>query len=154
MSWISKLLGTAPADNAMEGEYGQRYKKAVDQYADPNAGQDQLAELIRSQVSSAMPQFNKALGGVRENAIQRGISTGDLGTSYEGDLASSFQNHIANSVAGQSFDLFNNNRNTYLDLVSGGLDRSQDRYNSDANRRGGLFGSVLGAAGSFFGGRR
>lgn len=98
-----------------------------------------------------MPQFNKALGGVRENAIHRGLSTGDLGTSYEGDLASSFQKHISDSVAGQAYNLFQGNRNTYLDLLTGGMDREDDAQNSQRNRKAGLVGAGIQAAGSFFG---
>lgn len=131
----------------MEGPYGQKYQKAVDQYADPTNGQDQLSSLIQSQISSAMPQFNQALGGVRESAIRRGISTGDLGTSYEGDLASSFQKHIADSVSGQAFNLFQGNRNTYLDLVSGGLDRQQGVNNARSSAKGAMWGNLFKGAG-------
>lgn len=151
MSWVSKFLGIDPTHPG--GQYSDEFDKTLKQYEDPTAGSAQLADLIRSQISSAMPQFNQALGGVRQNAIQRGISTGDLGTSYEGDLASSFQKHIADSVAGQSFNLFQGNRNTYLDLLSGGMDREDNAQNESRNRKSGLIGAGLKAAGSFFGGR-
>ena len=58
------------------------------------------SKTLGAYVQSAMPDFNKALQGVRENSIARGISTGDLGTSYEGDLASAFQRNIASQAAG------------------------------------------------------
>ena len=150
MSWLSKTLGLDY--KAPGGEDGARYDKALDQSPDPRAGPDQLASLIQSEVAGAMPQFNRALSGVRQNAIQRGLSTGDLGTSYEGDLSSAFQNHIAQSVGQQAYDLFQNNRNTYLDLLSGAMDREDNARNSAANRKSGLIGSVFKAAGSFFGG--
>lgn len=149
MSWLSSLLGTNPIHQG--GKYQPQFDKTLKQYEDPNAGSEQLSQLIQSQVSSAMPQFNKALGGVRENAIQRGLSTGDLGTSYEGDLASSFQKHIADSVAGQAYNLFQGNRNTYLDLLTGGMDREDDAQNQSRNRKAGLVGGLIGGAASFFG---
>lgn len=151
MSWLSSFLGTNPIHPG--GQYQPGFDQALKDYKDPTAGSSQLSDLIRSQVSAAMPQFNKALGGVRENAIQRGLSTGDLGTSYEGDLASSFQKHLADSIAGQSYNLFQGNRNTYLDLLSGGMDRADNAQNESRNRKAGLIGAGLKAAGSFFGGR-
>jgi len=56
--------------------------------------------ILQSYVAGAMPQFMQQLQGVRENAVQRGISTGDLGTAYEGSLASAFQRNIASQAAG------------------------------------------------------
>lgn len=152
MSWLSRTLGTDY--KAPGGKYGKAYDTALQDYQDPTAGQGQLASLIQSQVAQAMPQFSGALQGVRENAIRRGMSTGDLGTSYEGDLASAFQNHIAQSVGQQAFNLFQGNRNTYLDLLSGAMDREDNAQNSASNRKSGLFGSIIGglgsAAGAFF----
>ena len=55
--------------------------------------------ILQSYVAGAMPQFMQQLQGVRENAVQRGISTGDLGTAYEGSLASAFQRNIASKAA-------------------------------------------------------
>lgn len=149
MSWLSKMLGTDY--KAPGGKYGARYDKALDQYQDPTAGQGQLSSLIQSEVASAMPQFNSALQGVRENAIRRGISTGDLGTTYEGNLASAFQQHIANTVGQQAYDLFQGNRNTYLDLLSGAMDREDNARNSAANRKSGLFGGIISGLGGLFG---
>ena len=152
MSWLSNILGTGPAKNAMDGDLGKRYMRALTDYSDPMHGSGELSTMIQDQVASAMPQFNRALSGVRQNAIQRGLSTGDLGTSYEGDLASTFQRNIAHAISGQSYDLFQSNRNNYLDLLSGGLDREQDRNNQNANRKGGFFNSLLGGAGMVLGG--
>jgi hypothetical protein len=150
VSWLSSLLGTNPTHPG--GKYSGQYDATMKQYEDPNAGSAQLGEAIRSQISAAMPQFEKRLGGVRENAIARGISTGDLGTSYEGDLASSFQRHISDSVAGQQFNLFQNNRNSFLDLLTGGMDREDDAQNESRNRKAGLMGGLIGGVASLFGG--
>lgn len=58
------------------------------------------SKVLSAYVAGAMPQFMQQLQGVRENDISRGISTGDLGTAYEGSLASAFQRNIASQAAG------------------------------------------------------
>ena len=58
------------------------------------------SKVLSAYVNGAMPQFLQQLQGVRENAISRGISTGDLGTANEGSLASAFQRNIATQAAG------------------------------------------------------
>lgn len=62
-------------------------------------GQDP-SKVLSSYVAGAMPQFMQQLQGIRANDVQRGISTGDLGTAYEGSLASAFQRNIASQAAG------------------------------------------------------
>lgn len=61
-------------------------------------GQDP-SKVLSSYVAGAMPQFMQQLQGVRANDVQRGISTGDLGTAYEGSLASAFQRNITSKAA-------------------------------------------------------
>lgn len=130
-----------------------------------NGGEDYLKSLV----SAAMPEFNQRLQGIRENAIARGISTGDLGTSYEGDLASAFQNNLANQAAGlyttqlgaaqglygQDLSREASGRSSYLDLLTGRLSLEEAKKESAKNRKAaltsGILGAVGGAAGTFAG---
>lgn len=116
-------------------------------------------------VEGALPEFNRALHGIRENAIARGLSTGGLGTSYEGDLASAFQRNIA----GQAANLYGTQlsglanlygtdtsnaaglQNSYLNFLAG--QNAQD-FQREQSKTG--FGDVLGGlvglgAGAFLG---
>lgn len=159
MSWWSKATG---ADGRRErrraaewdpygGQPAAQYRQAIGDYRDPTTGMDQLTQLIQSQVSRGMPQFNAGIQNIRETANRRGISNGDLGTSYEGDLASAFQQNLTDSIAGQTFDLYQGNRNTYLDLLAGQLDRDDMNRNAGKNRSAALWGSAIGTAGNVAG---
>ncbi len=127
-------------------------------------------DYLKSLVSQAMPEFNTRLNGIRENAIARGISTGDLGTSYEGDLASAFQRNLANQAAGlyttqlgaaqnlygQDISREQANQNSYLDLLTGRLSFEEQKRQAAKDRKAALAQGVLGAAGSaagFFAGK-
>ena len=115
-------------------------------------GQGALNTSARAAVSSAMPQFQHSLQGLRESAIRRGASNGDLATSYEGDLASAFDNNLTNSIASQAAGLYGtqvgasgqlaqNSGNTYLDLLAGNRDAKQ----AQDNNRGDFLSSLIGA---------
>lgn len=127
-------------------------------------------DYLKSLVSQAMPEFNSRLNGIRENAIARGISTGDLGTSYEGDLASAFQRNLANQAAGlyttqlgaaqnlygQDISREQANQNNYLDLLTGRLSFEESKKQAAKDRKAALANGFLGAVGSaggFFAGR-
>jgi hypothetical protein len=118
--------------------------------------QDAIDQYTSSAIGNAMPSFQKELQLTREDGVRRGISTGDLGTSFEGDLASAFQRNTANAVAGQATQLYESGQNRYADLLSGKLDRQTAQENMNRKKKGGLFGgigSVLGGiAGGIFGG--
>lgn len=137
---VSKML--AAKKNKLDPE------KELEGYARPGAGEDEFARLIDSQYNRLMPQFNQSLQGLRENAIQRGISTGDLGTSYEGDLASAFQQHLLDSISGGAMDLYN----TRLDLLSGMADRKLAAKNAKRQGKGSMLGGLFGLGGSILGG--
>lgn len=156
MSFISKALGfdgkrekkqaaANQRDWGVTGGVNELWRNQVRAYQDPTQGMDQLTRLIQSQMSRALPQFQGQLQGVREHAISRGLSTGDLGTSYEGDLASAFQQNLADSIAGQTFQLYGQNRNTYLDMLTGQMDRDTENRNAGKNRGAGLLGAAIGA---------
>lgn len=125
-------------------------------------GQDALNTSIRSAVSAAMPGLQQTLQGSREDAIRRGISTGDLGTSYEGDILSAFQKNIANSAGSQALalhqsdlgaaqGLYENDTNRYLDMLSGTLDRKQAARNAKRQSENGLANGIMSFIGQMYG---
>jgi hypothetical protein len=129
-----------------------------------NGGQEALNASTQAAVSSAMPQFQQQLQGIRESAERRGVSNGDIETNSEGTLASAFQRNIANATASHATEmqgqkvgalggLQSEERNQYLDLLSGNLDRQQQ----EKNRKQSFWNSIIGAggaaAGAYFGSR-
>lgn len=129
-----------------------------------NGGQEALDASTKAAVSSAMPAFQQQLQGIRESAERRGISNGEVATNYEGDLASAFDRNIANATASHATEmqgqkvaglggLQSEERNQYLDLLSGNLDRQQQ----EKNRKQSFWNSIIGAggaaAGAYFGSR-
>lgn len=150
MSTLSRMLGLdrkAPAvDTSPE------YQNALQYEMNPASAQTAINQYATSAMSSAMPSFLKQLQGVRENAIARGIDTGDLGTTNEGNLASAFQRNFTNMIGGQALDTYNQSRNRYLDLLTGKLDAEQAAENNYQQRRSGFWngliqgGAQLGAA--------
>lgn len=174
MSWLSKLTGRDAARNAQRA--ADRQNATIDTQATqvgqqagqlwggltgqtPMVGQDAFAASFKAAMDAAMPQFQSQLQGVRESAIRRGISTGDLGTSYEGDLASAFQRNTANAAASQAMGLFTTNANlyqgqqgTYLDLLTGQRDAKQDQANAAKRRSAGILGGLGSLAGAGIGG--
>lgn len=132
--------------------YEQRLRRETDRET-PEAAQDYLMETLRAYESEGMPKFQGALQDIRENAIRRGITGGDLGTSYEGDLASAFQQNIMDVGGRYAYDAFQSSRNRYLDLLTGGADRETGRGNAKRDMWGNIIGAGLQAAGTYFGSR-
>jgi hypothetical protein len=113
-----------------------------------SGGQDALNTSTRAAVASAMPSFQGSLQQLRESNQRRGMENGVTPTSTEGDLFSAFQKNIANSVGSQAMNLYGtqlgarqgllnldtasgaNSRGTYLDLLSGALDRKTAKQNA------------------------
>lgn len=148
MSMLSHLLGLdyqAPAQS-------KPLNSLLSQLQDPNYGQDQLAKTTQATVQNALPGFMQNMQGLKESEIQRGISTGDLGTSFEGDLTSAFQRNIASSVAGQAANMFNQRNQMLMGGEQDQLDREQAAQNNASQRKGGLLSGLLGAAGMALGG--
>lgn len=172
MSWLSHALGTDrtphtsvdPALKAAATTAGTNATADRNRYLDIlNGGQSALDTSISSAVNSAMPSFNKNLEGVRESAVRRGISTGDLGTSYEGDLASAFQKNIANAAGSQAMNLFNtesgaagnlygSEQNQYLGLLSGQQQYEENQQNAKKAKSSALFGGLGSLIGGGIGG--
>lgn len=174
MSWLSKLTGgdavkraqqSADTANAQLTTAGQADSQRAGALwsgmtgSGPQVGQAALTSSIQAAMSAAMPQFQTSLQGVREGAVRRGLSTGDLGTTAEGDLASAFQQHIADAAGSQAMGLYQTNaglydsgQNRYLDVLAGNRDYQQADANAKRQRRAGTLGAIGAAAGGYFGG--
>lgn len=100
-------------------------------------------------LEGAMPQFRNDLQLTRENAVRRGVSTGDLGTSYEGDLSSAFHRNLSNALAGLSSSGYENSRNRLMSLLSGKTGMDMNDYNQHANMWGSIGGSLIKTAGDW-----
>jgi hypothetical protein len=149
VSILSHLLGL---DYKAPVQAGSLFKNPlVTQLEDPNYGQDQLAKTTQATVQDALPDFLKNLGGLREDNIRRGISTGDLGSSFEGDLTSAFQRNIANSVAGQSANMFNTRTNLLYGGQEDALDREQAAQNDAGKRKSSFLSGLISTIGQIAG---
>lgn len=121
--------GTIAEGDRMHGREDD-YQQSRNRYMDAIGGGQQAFETsARSAVAAAMPQFNSQLEGVRANAIRRGVSNGELGTSYEGDLASAFQKNISNAIGGQALGLYGQQLGGYSDLYHGDYGAEEDSSN-------------------------
>jgi hypothetical protein len=133
-------------------------------------GQQAFETSAKAAVDAAMPSFQGQLQGVRESALRRGVQNGELGTSYEGDLASAFDQHTKQAIAGQALGLYNtqlgasqdlygvdtrraqDSRDSYLDILTARGD--WDRVNAEQNHKkksgiGGMIGGAIGGVGGF-----
>ena len=160
----ARLGREATREDLMYGGYERRSDESRNRYLDAlGGGQDALNESVRAAMSAAMPALEGSLQGSRESAIRRGITTGDLGTSYEGDIYSAFQRNIANSVGQQALGLYGtqlggygnvydtdtelaqSSRNRYLDILAGNRDADVARQNAkNASKGRGLLGLGIG----------
>jgi len=146
---LSSFLGTdfhAPAQDP-------RVNSFLSALQDPNYGQDQVAKSTAAATQAALPSFLQDLQSTREDNIRRGISTADLGSSFEGDLTSAFQRNIASSAAAQSASMFNSRNSLLMGGLEDQLDREQSAENSHEQRKSGLIGGLIGLGGSIFGNR-
>lgn len=150
MSWLSKSLGFDSKREALGREREKLDKELA--YEQGGGGfTDAFNQTAGAFLSNAMPQFQQNLQMTRENGIRRGISTGDLGTSTEGDLTSAFQRNLANALGGLASQGYENRRNRILDIISGKVGSAQDELDQTQNFWGGLAQGGLKLAGSYFG---
>lgn len=130
------------ADSILRGEIANE---------DPANEESYLAKEIGAYSGMNAPGLSGQIQDVRENAIRRGISTGDLGTSYEGDLLSAYDRNLKNEVGSRATSIYEGSRNRSLDLLSGERDYETAQANS-RRKRGGILGKIIGGvAGSFLG---
>lgn len=140
MSWLSRLTGRDAARNRNAGKAqwwrerggdpNDRFNQAI---VDEGAGggwKTAFGETAGAFVRDQLPQLRESLQMTREDGIRRGISTGDLGTSYEGDVLTSWGRGISDALGRLSMSGYENNRNRYLDLLSGRLDRNTAAQNA------------------------
>lgn len=151
------------ATSAMGG-FSQNDRSQLEQLL--GGGQNALNTYAKGAMSAAMPGLNSQLQQQQESDIRRGISTGDLGTSYEGDLYSAFQRNLSNAVAGQSMNLYgtqlgateglyNNDTSNYLNMMYANRNYQTGQDNAKRQRNAGLWGTIgsgLGALAGSFGG--
>ena len=107
----------------------------------PELAQSYLSKTLDAYASGEMGGFRSDLQGIRENAVRRGITGGDLGTSYEGDLSSAFQRNLSNVAGSYANQNFQASRDRYLDLLTGQRDADTAEENA-RRRRGGVFGRI------------
>src|SRR5258708_7668871 len=97
MSWISKITGAdgrrnrSRTDAASWNAYGggnpdDQLKKATAFEGAGGGWQDAFNQSAGSFLAQALPSLRSNLQMTREDSQRRGIGTGDLGTSNEGDL--------------------------------------------------------------------
>lgn len=156
MSWFSKITGE-------DAGKIRREQKSIQQYGEGNDPSDQLAKALnsaesgggwqqafqqtaQSYMNQAMPQLQNQLQLSKEDAIRRGVSTGDLGTSNQGDILSAFQQNMSNTLGGLATSEYENNQNRYLNLLTGTLDRNSSNANSNNNMWAGIGSSALSSA--------
>lgn len=159
MSWLSKITGGDAAKR-------RREQQSVQQWGAGNDPNDQLrkATLFEQQgggweqafnqtagsfLNQAMPELRQKLQTTREDAIRRGVSTGDLGTTYEGNIESAFQQNLSNTLGGMAMQGYENNRNRYLDLLTGQIDRADSNRNAKNNMWSSIAGNGMMAAAMF-----
>jgi hypothetical protein len=132
--------GIGAAIGGLAGLFGGRKKPKLKSTAEyMRMGQGAVNDSVNAAVSSAMPQFQDQIQGLRESAINRGVQYGDIGTRNEGSLASAFQRNLANLAGSQSMQLYQ----TALDQRAGRQDQLAMRANNrDAEM--GAFADILG----------
>lgn len=134
-----------------------------------SGGQSALETSVQAAMSSAMPEFRKAMQGVQETEIARGVGLGGLGTSYEGDLESAFHRNVSNAAGQQAAQLHATDTSAasalysednakaaggesqYLDLLTGNRDYAQAQANAAKKRKAGLFGAIGSIGGAAIG---
>src|SRR5689334_19134938 len=71
---------------------------------------DAFNQTAGAYLNNALPGLRSQLQTTREDEQRRGIGTGDLGTSYEGDIMSAFQRNLAGALGGLASQGYENRR--------------------------------------------
>lgn len=152
MSWFSKITGQDSRRRTTQGVVRQMDSAMADEQS--GAGwQNAFNQTAGAQLADALPSMRNSMQMTREDAIRRGVSTGDYGTSAEGDLVSSWGRNIGNSFAGQAAGMYNQSRGRYMDLLSGKLGYAMNDENTNRNFLSGIAGGVMRGATQMFGAR-
>lgn len=161
MSWLSKALGSDGRREKREaakwapfgGTPQQQLQSTLYDESQGGGWQKAFEQSAGAYMSRAMPQFRKDLQLTREDNQRRGISTGDLGTSYEGDLASAFQQNVSDTLGGMAMNAYENNRNRYLALLTGKIAGDQAYKSDQQNMIAGIFSGAMKAGAAAYGAR-
>jgi len=135
-------MGMDSRRRASQGVVGQMQQASKDELSG-TGWQDAFNKTAGAQLAGALPGLRSQLQTTREDAIRRGVSGGDLGTSYEGDIMSAFSRNTANAFASQAADMYNQSRNRYLGLLGGQLDYASSQENANRNFWSSLIGGGL-----------
>jgi hypothetical protein len=148
----------------------KRADTAQDWYLEGAMGFDPTASLERYGEASYRG-FERNLGREMETLRGSAVGAGRLNTGFQTededrvvtDLGERYQDSLARqSLGATSLELRNlegvgaygaGQQNTYLDLISGQMDRETAERNAKKKLLGNVLGAGLGAAGMFFGGR-
>jgi hypothetical protein len=162
MSWFSRVTGQdARRNRAAErskqewgvgNDPGDQFRKAILNEQQGGGWEDAFQRTAGATINNALPQLRQQLQLTREDAIRRGVSTGDLGTSNEGDLVSAWSRNLDNTLGSMAMQGYENNRNRYLDLLTGRMDRDTASKNRVSNTLSGLFSGASQAAAAYYGG--
>jgi hypothetical protein len=152
MSLLSKLLGMDSRRRASQQVLGQMQQAGQDELSG-TGWQDAFKQTAGAELAGALPGLRTQLQTTREDAIRRGVSGGDLGTSAEGDIMSAFQRNTANAFAGQAASMYNQSRNRYLGLLGGQLQYDASQENANRNFWSGLIGGGISLGSSLLGNR-
>lgn len=170
MSWLSDALGGqnpysqgnnpySPQINQSMGTLQNNANQSWNQTQSMlGGGQNALNQYAQSAMASAMPGLQQSLQQTNENNVARGISTGGLGTSYQGDVYGAFQKNLANSIGQQSMNLYGTqlganenmyglNQNAYLNQLNQANNQGIAANKWQNNQNQGFFGQLGGLLG-------
>jgi hypothetical protein len=143
MSFFSKITGQDARRNRAAqrstdqwgagNDPGDQLRKATLAEQQGGGWEDAFNKTAGAYVQGQLPQLRNSLQMSREDAIRRGISTGDLQTTNEGDITSAWGKNISNTLGGMAMQGYENSRNRYLDLLTGQMDRDQNSKNQNQN---------------------
>jgi len=152
MSWLSELTGQDALHRQSQGVLGQMQQAGQDELSG-TGWQTAFNQTAGAQLAGALPGLRSQLQLTREDAIRRGVSGGDLGTSAEGDIMSAFTRNMGNAFAGQAANMYNQSRNRYLGLLGGQLQYDASQENANRNFYSGLIGGGISLGSSLLGAR-
>lgn len=161
MSFFSKITGqdarrnrSAARSTAQWGagnDPNDQFRKAILDEQQGGGWQDAFKTTAGAAYDAALPQLRNSLQMTREDGIRRGISTGDLGTSNEGDVTAAWGKQLATTLAGTAMQGYQDQRNRYLDLLTGQIDRTNSQKNAQSNFYSNIIGGGVSAAASAYG---
>lgn len=149
MSMLTRALGLDRVNQRVSQDRSQLQDATSDE-GSGRGWQDAFNQTAGAFLNQQMPTFLKSLQMTREDGIRRGISTGDLGTSNEGDLVSAFQRNLSDSLGSLASSNYNQSRDRYFGLLGSQYDADTQAKNSQDAMIGGVAGQIGGQLMSHF----